>query len=374
MSAIFLTGGTGYLGSYLLDSFARQESPPELHVLTRAADRDEGLTKLWRAMQLHWDEDTFHAQVPRIHFHRGDLTAPGLGLSAASRAAIADRCETVLHCAASLNRKSEKACLNTNLRGTLAVIELARQFETLRRFSYVSTVAVAGKRAHEVVTEDDAIDWARSDYDPYARTKKFGEHMVRTLLADTETVVFRPSIVMGDSRFPRTSQFDMVRATILLADLPFIPFAPEWRVDIVNADWVGHAIATLHTAPQVAHDTYHLSAGTSARTIREIASGVLAGNKSRTPPFLPRLGRPTEWTFRALNRFPRKSMAAQVGALMKVFLPYVTFDTVFDSSRAQRELGVSPTPFPEYASGLYRWCKENNYRLPRTELTREVAA
>ena len=34
------------------------------------------------------------------------------------------------------------------------------------------------------VHEDTAIDWARSDYDPYARTKKFCEHMVQQLLPD----------------------------------------------------------------------------------------------------------------------------------------------------------------------------------------------
>jgi thioester reductase-like protein len=33
--------------------------------------------------------------------------------------------DSVIHCAASLNRKSEKSCLNVNLRGTLEVIQLA---------------------------------------------------------------------------------------------------------------------------------------------------------------------------------------------------------------------------------------------------------
>ncbi len=57
----------------------------------------------------------------------------------------------------------------------------ARDEHGLRRFSHVSTVAVCGQRANEVVQEDTSIDWNRSDYDPYARTKKFCEHMVRQL-------------------------------------------------------------------------------------------------------------------------------------------------------------------------------------------------
>ena len=102
----------------------------------------------------------------------------------------------MIHCAASLNRKSEKSCLNVNLRGTLEVIQLARRaqhYHGLRRFSHVSTVAVAGKRSNEVVKKITSIDWNRSDYDPYARTKKFCEHMVRQLLPDVPTRFFVPA-------------------------------------------------------------------------------------------------------------------------------------------------------------------------------------
>src|SRR5690606_6624905 len=110
----------------------------------------------------------------RVAFIQGDLYAQDLGLDAATRDALIDPVESVLHIAASLNRKSAKACLNANLRGTLSVIKLARHLHDhgagLRRFSHVSTVAVAGERDREEVGEDDAIDWSRSDYDPYGRT------------------------------------------------------------------------------------------------------------------------------------------------------------------------------------------------------------
>src|SRR5207249_11528218 len=91
-------------------------------------------------------------------------------------------------------------CLNVNLRGTLEVIQLARCAQNrhgLRRYSHVSTVAVAGKRQNEIVTEDAAIDWSRSDYDPYARTKKFCEHTANQPLPDVPKTIFRPSITLG---------------------------------------------------------------------------------------------------------------------------------------------------------------------------------
>src|SRR5438045_9762362 len=94
------------------------------------------------------------------------LTKDHLGLSDDDYRALVETTDSVIHCAASLNRKSEKTCLNVNLRGTLEVIQLARRsqyYHGLRRFSDVSTVAVAGKRSNEVVTEDAAIDWNRPD-------------------------------------------------------------------------------------------------------------------------------------------------------------------------------------------------------------------
>src|SRR5207245_5742772 len=95
------------------------------------------------------------------------------------------------------------------------------------RYSHVSTVAVAGKRQDAVVQEAEAIDWTLSDLDTYARTKKFSEHMVRQLLPDVPRTIFRPAIVLGDSRRPETTQFDMVRAFDVLASLPVLPLRPE---------------------------------------------------------------------------------------------------------------------------------------------------
>ena len=80
----------------------------------------------------------------------------------------------------------------------------AHDHHGLRRFSFVSTTAIAGKRNAETLTEDQALEWDRSDYDPYARTKKFCEHMVAELLPDVERTIFRPSTVLGDSRHPRS--------------------------------------------------------------------------------------------------------------------------------------------------------------------------
>ena len=235
----------------------------------------------------------------RIRIFRGDLTDPHFGLADDDYAELVRSTDSIIHCAASLNRKSEKSCLNVNLRGTLEVIQLAsraRDQHGLRRFSHVSTVAVAGQRANEVVQEDTAIDWNRSDYDPYARTKKFCEHMVRQLLPDVPRTIFRPSIVLGDSRRPETNQFDMVRAFVFLAGLPALPFRPTDRIDIVPVDFVADAVATLHQKEKPLHDIYHLSSGTGAETFEQLTDALSEAQGKRGPIFVPALrGRLRKW-------------------------------------------------------------------------------
>ena len=371
---IFLTGGTGFIGGYVIANLMAK-SDAHVLALTRAKTQQEGYERLFAQLQMHMDEATFRKYLPRITPVLGDLHAQDLGLSPGDQKKVMTRADSILHIAASLNRKSAKACLNTNLRGTLSVLKYARALadeERLRRYSHVSTVAVAGHRHKEVVLEDQAIDWNKSDYDPYGRTKKFCEHMARELLPDVQKTFFRPSIVMGDSRFPETSQFDMVRAFCFFADLPLIPLRPDDRLDIVNADWVSHAIATLHLKANPEHDIYNLSAGTSALSCRDV-SQAMAQTTGRKARFAPWLFSSFKASADALARSSSKNIATQVGSLISVFLPYIAWDTVFDNTRAVSELGIAPVPFTQYCGPLYTWSKANKFEWHPKPLSKEAA-
>src|SRR6266436_5170675 len=363
--AIFLTGSTGYIGAHIAAILLDRHSD-RLNLLVRAKTEQEAHARLWHALQLHLDfPQVRDALETRISIFRGDLTDARFGLDDTEYARLAGTTESVIHCAASLNRKSEKSCLNVNLRGTLEVAQLARRAHDalgLRRFSQVSTVAVAGHRSHEIVSEDTSIDWNRSDYDPYARTKKFCEHMVRELLPDVQRTIFRPSIVLGDSRYPETTQFDMVKAFVFLAGLPVLPFPSKDKIDIVNVDFVADAIATLHQKENPQHDTYHLSSGVESQTFRQLTSALAAAQNKRGPVFLPFLQRPFSATVNFLSN--RDGSVGHGAALLKVFMPYLLWNTVFDNTRVTQELGRKPVPFSQYSYPLLKFSRESNFTYP----------
>jgi len=366
--AIFITGSTGYIGAHIAAELLEGHRDA-LNLLVRAKDKHEAEVRLWRALQLHLDFPRFYEFLrTRIRIFRGDLTDKRFGLDDDEYRRLVDSTDSVIHCAASLNRRSEKSCLNTNLRGTLAVVQLgmrARDAHGLRRFSHVSTVAVAGTRSNEVVTEDAAVDWERSDYDPYARTKKFCEHMIRELLPEVPRTIFRPSIVLGDSRRAETTQFDMVRAFVFLAGLPVLPFRPTDRVDIVPVNYVAEAVAALHQKDKPAHEIYHLSSGTGSQTFRELTDALSAAQRKRGPIYMPSLERPFAAT---VNWLANRSGGIGFGAsLMKVFLPYLVWNTVFDNARVVGELGRAPARFSEYSYPLLTFSRETRFTYPYKE-------
>ena len=360
---VFLTGSTGYVGAHVAAELLENHGQ-SLNVLVRAKTEDEARQRLWKSMQLHLDFDRFHQHLQdRITIFCGDLTGQRFGLEEKPYEALIESTDSVIHCAASLNRKSHKACFNVNLRGTLEMVQLARRIQDhhgLRRYSHVSTVAVAGERQDEVVTEDESIDWARSDYDPYARTKKFTEHMVNNLLPDVSTTVFRPSIVLGDSRHGETTQFDMVQAFVFLASLPVLPFRPNDRIDIVPVEYVSEAIAKIHQSSDPKHPIYHLSSGRGSQTFQELTDAVALARNKRAPAFIPPMEKPFRGAVNFFSNF-RKSKLGYMATLMKVFVPYLLWNTVFDNDRVVEVMGRKPVKFSEYCYPLFQFSKSNRY-------------
>jgi hypothetical protein len=82
----------------------------------------------------------------------------------------------------------------------------------------------------------------------------------------------------------------------------------------------------------------------------------------RGPVFLPILEKPFGSIVNTLAG--RKGPVGHGAALMKVFLPYLTWNTVFDNSRVIAEMGRKPVPFSQYSFPLLRFSREHNFAYP----------
>src|SRR6202790_847957 len=112
--AIFLTGSTGYLGSYLAAGlFAGHDE--KLNLLVRAKSEQEARERLWQSLQLHFEFPEFFEYInTRVRIFRGDLTGERFGLPDNDYYALVDTTDCIINCAASLNRKYEKQVITAH--------------------------------------------------------------------------------------------------------------------------------------------------------------------------------------------------------------------------------------------------------------------
>src|SRR5437762_9055013 len=81
----------------------------------------------------------------------------------------------------------------------------------------------------------------------------------------------------------------------------------------------------------------------------------------RRPLFWPWLGGPfsrgVNWTAN------RRGAVGHAASLLKVFWPYLDWNTVFDNSRIVAELGEAPAKFSAYAAPLLKYSRENKFHF-----------
>src|SRR5437660_12437938 len=123
----------------------------------------------------------------------------------------------------------------------------------------------------------------------------------------------------------------MVHAFKLWSQMPVLPLRPKDKIDIGPANYAGNAIVTIHQKEAPAHCIYHLSSGTSSQTYQELTDAISHDGGMLRPMYLPSLGGPFSST---VNWVANRSGAAGYGAsLLKLFWPYLDWNTVFDNSR-----------------------------------------
>jgi nucleoside-diphosphate-sugar epimerase len=122
---------------------------------------------------------------------------------------------------------------------------------------------------------------------------------------------------------------------------------------------VADAIAKLHQKDNPQFDTYHLSSGRESQTFRELTTALARAQQKRGPVFVPALERPFSGTVSTLAN--RQGAIAHGASLMKVFMPYLVWNTVFDNTRVTSEVGRKPVPFSQYSYPLLKFSRDGNF-------------
>ncbi|MFZ0921656.1 MAG: hypothetical protein WA020_01220, partial [Candidatus Acidiferrales bacterium] len=115
-----------------------------------------------------------------------------------------------------------------------------------------------------------------------------------------------------------------------------------------------------------------LSSGADSETYKELTAALAAVQGKRAPTFAPSLEKSTSGMVNFLSG--RAGKAGKIATLLKVFLPYLTWNTVFDNARVVKEMGKKPAPFSQYCFPLLKFSRENNFSYPYKEWPHEADA
>ena len=299
----------------------------------------------------------------------GDITDPRLGLDADTYAELAARTTAVFHLAAVYDLAvGRELAERVNVTGTQHIIDFCRAAPNLERHHYISTAFVAGKRSGLVLETELAEGQDFKNH--YESTKCQAEVWVQVRMRDIPTTIYRPAIVVGDSRSGETEKFDgpyyMLRTIARAAERPGpIPQIGSEGApfNVVPVDFVVDAIAAGARDPEAGGHTLHLvdpEPVSSAELLRLMAAEVDGRAPSyRIPPRI---------VIRALRYAPVRRM---VGGTPRESVIYLNHPVRFDTRQAAEVLGrngLRCPRFPEYVGPIVRFFQahehDDAYRPP----------
>src|SRR5687768_1070079 len=253
---ILLTGFPGFIATRLVARLARHNTQFYLLVQPEFIER--------AAAAIERVAEQTHTPLENFALIEGDITHPNLGITEEDLQTIRDETTTVYHLAAAYDLAVDKeTATRVNLEGTKNVNELCRSLPNLRRYNYVSTCYVAGKRLGRILETDLAHDAGFRNF--YEETKYLAEMEVEKLKADLPVTIFRPSVVVGDSQTGETVKYDGIYYLIhYLRKAPallrvFNVGNKDVRLNLVPVDFVVEGIAALARDPAAVGKTVALA-------------------------------------------------------------------------------------------------------------------
>jgi nucleoside-diphosphate-sugar epimerase len=347
---IFLTGFPGFIAERLVARLAKEENQFFLLVQPQFVEK-----AVEAAQQI---SETMNVPLENFAVIEGDITQPNLGMDADDAATVRYETTDVFHLAAIYDLAVERdPATLVNLEGTKNVNEFVKGLKLLKRYNYISTCYVAGKRTG--VIREDELEHDKGFRNFYEETKYLAEMEVEKLKSELPVTIIRPSVVVGDSVSGETAKYDGIYYLInYLRKAPYLLRAvnvgnKKVTLNLVPVDFVVNAIAELSTDEKAKGKTIAV-ADPKPLTTSELFDAIameMTGRRSEfAPP--PKL---VEW-------FLSKPFSPPITGLPNYGVPYFFLEQTYDTSIADELLKphkVECPGFREYVGNLLKFVDEN---------------
>jgi len=359
--AYFVTGGTGFIGRFLVHDLLEHGEPVYLLV------RKSGLKKL-PALRKTWGVDD-----KRVIAITGDLAKPGLGVAAEDLKRLKGKIDHLFHLAAIYDlAASAEDQQRANIDGTRHAVEFAHAVEA-GCFHHASSIAAAG--LYDGVFREDMFEEAEDLDHPYFRTKHLAEGIVRSE-CKRPWRIYRPGFVVGHSK---TGYIDKIDGPYYFFKLiqKMRNMLPPWmptigieggRINIVPVDFVADALNYLAHKKGLDGKCFHLTDPEPYR-IGEVMN--IFARAAHAPQMTMRINArmfgfipaPILYGIGALSPVKRmvRAVLKDLGIPKDAF-DFINWPTRYDNREAAKALkgsGIAVPPLDSYAAKLWDYWERN---------------
>jgi nucleoside-diphosphate-sugar epimerase len=347
---VFVTGFPGFIATRLIKRLAAEGarfillSQPALLVTAHAE-----ATTIAREIGVDFE---------RFRIVAGDITQTNLGLSEAELAEARRETTVVFHLAAIYDLEvAEETATRVNVAGTRNVNTFVRSIQGLKRYHYVSTCYVAGKR--QGLIRETELHHEAGFRNHYEETKYAAETTVEALKSELPVTIHRPAVVCGDSHTGETAKYDGIYYLIHYLrkwpkGLTLLNIGnSEVRLNLVPIDFVVDGIVALAKDDRAIGVTVQLADPaplTTHQLFDEISKAIGGRDSFATVP--------------AGIVYPvlRLPLAPKITGLPHSAVPYFFLEQTYDTTIGRGLLephGVRCPGFPEYVEALVNFVAEH---------------
>ena len=347
---IFITGFPGFIASRLIKRLAAERVRFILLVQPALLERA-------REEVAQIATETAAARAD-FQIAEGDITRDDLGMASAELETARRETTTLFHLAAIYDLAVERdLAMRVNVGGTRNVNNFAKTIKKLRRYHYISTCYVAGRRKGLILETELRHDAGFRNH--YEETKYAAELEVEALKSELPVTIHRPAVVCGDSRTGETAKYDGIYY--------LIHYLRRWPTALTLLN-IGNRKVCLNLVPidfvieamvALARDERAIGATVQIADPAPLTTQQLFDEISKT---LSGRGSAVTIPARIVQPSLMLPFSPALTGLPHCAVPYFFLEQMHDSTRARELLepqGIRCPRFPDYVGALMNFVAGN---------------
>jgi|GEM_PF-2556422 len=366
----FITGATSLLGSEYLFNVLASDDDTRCSVLIHAKGQRSAEKRLTALLDYLYGRGDMHLHMrQRIEVYGGDIRKKDFGLNQKQLKALESSVNYIFHAASNSNLTDSKSSLNqSNITGTVSVINFAKNCHNLMRLMHVSSAYVSGSKTGKLTP--DTLDMDEPTCDHFQLTKRVSEKFVREQYSKLPIVIIRPSTIVGHSVNGRANSFRAFyypTRQALLGRRVFFPASDDGRAEAVPSDWAADMALKLMLKKGINGRSFHITVGERAYTMEQIKR-IIEKNLNQQGVQYRKAKLVSEPAFKYLIG-PTLSLFHKHGRKMNhdfvMLSRYSCINRIFDNSDTFKTLGEDRHTLPDldgYYKNIIRYAIEHDWR------------